>query len=172
MMTRPPRSAVFPDTTFFRPDGSLGSTQDAFVTKLDPTGSKLLYSTYLGGSGLDQGNGIAVDAVGAAYVTGSTSSADFTAGCAGQVAPCTVLNATLNGGGSNPPLDAFVTKIAPTGSVLLYSTYLGGSGEEVGVGIAVDAAGAAYVTGETRSADFTAGCTPPSCTVLDATLGG
>src|SRR2546427_9174807 len=95
MMTRPPRSAVFPDTTFFRPDGSLGSTQDAFVTKLDPTGSKLLYSTYLGGSGNDQGFGIAVDAAGAAYVTGVTSSADLNAGCTPP--SCTVLDATLGG---------------------------------------------------------------------------
>src|SRR2546426_8563411 len=145
-------------------DGSLGGGgEDAFVTKIDPTGSKLLYSTYLGGSGSDGGVGIAVDAAGAAYVTGRTQSADSTAGC---TAPCMVLNGTF-GGGQN----AFVTKIDPTGSKLLYSTYLGGSGSDLGLGIAVDAAGAAYVTGFTSSTDFTAGCTAP-CTVLDATLGG
>src|SRR2546427_6333903 len=115
MMTRPPRSAVFPDTTFFRPDGSLGSTQDAFVTKLDPTGSKLLYSTYLGGSGDDRGFGITVDAAGAAYVTGVTSSADFTASC---TAPSSaMLHACLPG-----TVNALVTKLDPTGSKLLYST--------------------------------------------------
>src|SRR6266850_2206770 len=144
-------------------DATLSGGVDAFVTKLDPTGSALLYSTYLGGSGSDQGSGIAVDAAGAAYVTGFTTSADFTAGC---TAPCTVLDPTLSGGS-----DAFVTKLDPTGSALLYSTYLGGSADDAGVGIAVDDAGAAYVTGFTTSADFTLGCTAP-CTVLDATLGG
>src|SRR6266850_808926 len=144
-------------------DATLGGGRDAFVTKLDPTGSALLYSTYLGGSGSDQGSGIAVDAAGAAYVTGFTSSADFTAGC---TAPCTVLDPTLSGGS-----DAFVTKLDPTGSALLYSTYLGGSADDAGLGIAVDAAGAAYVTGVTQSTDFTAGCTAP-CTVMDDSLGG
>src|SRR5205807_733330 len=144
-------------------DGSLSGFTNAFVTKLDPTGSALVYSTYLGGSGDEDGRGIAVDAAGAAYVTGITSSTDFTAGC---TAPCAVLNGTL--GDSQ---DAFVTKINAAGTALVYSTYLGGSGQDVGVGIAVDAAGAAYVTGVTGSADLTAGCTAP-CTVLDATLGG
>jgi hypothetical protein len=88
-------------------DGSLDGSSDAFVTKLAPTGSKLLYSTYLGGSGFDEGTGIAVDAAGAAYVTGITSSADFTAGC---TAPCTVLDPTLGG-----LEDAFVAKIASVG---------------------------------------------------------
>src|SRR5207253_1209936 len=93
-----------------------GGEGDAFVTKLNATGTALVYSTYLGGSsrhaydGNDSGRGIAVDAAGAAYVTGYTDSADFTAGC---TAPCTVLNATLNDGGSNPfASDAFVVKIA------------------------------------------------------------
>jgi hypothetical protein len=127
---------------------------------IDPT---LVYSTYLGGSGFDIGSGIAVDAAGAAYVTGLTTSVDFTAGC---TPPCTVLDATRGG-----PSDAFVTKLNATGTALVYSTYLGGSGGEFGFGIAVDAAGAAYVTGLTDSADFTAGCTLP-CTVLNATLRG
>src|SRR5207247_2533307 len=123
---------------------------------IDPT---LVYFTYLGGSIGDGGRGIAVDAAGAAYVTGYTLSTDFTAGC-------TVLHGTLRG-----DHDAVVTKINAAGTALVYSTYLGGSGGEVGVGIAVDAAGAAYVTGFTESADFTAGCTAP-CTVLNGTLGG
>jgi hypothetical protein len=143
--------------------GFLGGFGDAFVTKLNATGTALVYSTYLGGSSNDVGRGIAVDAAGAAYVTGVTSSADFTAGC---TAPCTVLDGTP---GSTD--DAFVTKLNSSGSALVYSTYLGGSGEDFGRGIAVEAAGAAYVTGNTRSADFTAGCTAP-CAVLDGSLGG
>src|SRR5437773_6202408 len=105
---------------------------------IDPT---LVYSTYLGGSGGDVGHGIAVDAAGAAYVTGLTQSADFTASCTD---PCTVLDGTLNRGGTNRfAVDAFVTKLNATGTALVYSTYLGGSGSDAGYGIAVDAAGAA-----------------------------
>jgi hypothetical protein len=143
-------------------DSTLGGTDDAFVTKLNATGTALLYSTYLGGSSLDFGFGIAVDAEGAAYVTGRTFSADFTAGC---MAPCTGLDSTLDGN-----LDAFVTKLNATGTALVYSTYLGGRGSDSGSGIAVDTAGAAYVTGVTGSPDFTANCTAP-CTVLDSTPG-
>src|SRR6266480_1280581 len=128
--------------------GTLIGVQDAFVTKINAAGTALVYSTYLGGSRDDLGFGIAVDAAGAAYVTGWTSSADFTAGCTD---PCMVLNGTLGGGS-----DAFVTKLDPTGCALVYSTYLGGSGDDFGVGIAVDSQGAAYVTGWTSSADFTA----------------
>src|SRR5204863_107328 len=127
---------------------------------IDPT---LVYSTYLGGSGVDQGSSIAVDAAGAAYVTGLTRSADFTAGC---TAPCTVLDSSLNG-----LADGFVTKLNATGDALVYSTYLGGSGADVGLAIAVDATGAAYVAGTTLSRDFTAGCTAP-CIVLDRTHNG
>src|SRR5437867_3283792 len=127
---------------------------------IDPV---LSYSTYLGGSGGEQGLGIAVDTAGAAYVTGQTTSADFTAG---STAPCTVLDATLSGG-----IDAFVTKLNARGSARLYSTHRTGSDDVFGLGIAVDAAGAAYVTGQTTSADFTASCTAP-CTVLDATRSG
>src|SRR5438046_915685 len=114
---------------------------DAFVTKLDATGSALVYSTYLGGSSGDEGLGIAVDAAGSAYVTGGTGSADFptTAGA---------FQTTYGGG------DAFVTKLNATGTALVYSTYLGGSRGDGGFGIAVDAAGSAYVTGSTNSTDF------------------
>src|SRR5438309_1361132 len=83
------------------------------------TGPTLVYSTYLGGSDLEVGLGIAVDSQGAAYVTGYTQSSDFTAACTDS---CMVLNGTLGG-----VQDAFVTKLDPTGSVLVYSTYLGGS---------------------------------------------
>jgi hypothetical protein len=115
---------------------------DAFVTKLSPSGDSLVYSTYLGGGSWDYGNGIALDASNNAYVTGYTQSANFpvTAG-AFQI---------LSGGGH----DAFITKLAPNGDSLIYSTYLGGAGEDHGNGIALDASDNAYVTGYTASANF------------------
>jgi Beta-propeller repeat len=113
----------------------------SFVTKLNPTGSSLVYSTYLGGG---QGLGIAVDGLGNAYVTGKTDSGDFptTAGA---------FQITVNRFGA-----AFITKLNPAGSSLVYSTYLSGSsGFSVGQGIAVDASGNAYVTGLTvNSSEF------------------
>jgi hypothetical protein len=123
-----------------------GGFLDAFVTKLSPT-SSLVYSTYLGGSGDDQGNGIAVDGSGNAYVTGDTFSADFpTAGTPSQP--------NLAG-----PHDGFVTKLDPT-SALVYSTFLGGSAAEQGLGIAVDGSGNAYVAGYSSSIDFPTAGTP------------
>src|SRR6185503_879367 len=114
-------------------DTSANGSHDAFVTKLSPDGSELVYSTYLGGSLGDWGNGIAVDAAGNAYVTGQTDSASFPTLAA--------LDTTLGG-----QTDAFVTMLDPAGSVV-YSTFLGGSSTDFGNGIAVDAAGDAYVTG-------------------------
>ena len=119
-----------------------GGSYDAFVTKLTSSGS-LAWSTYLGGSSSETGNGITVDASGAAYVTGRTYSTDFpTLGAAAD---------TSLGG----PFDAFVAKLTSSGS-LAWSTYLGGSSDEAVTdnGIAVDASGAAYVTGRTYSTDF------------------
>lgn len=126
---------------------ALGGTNDAFVTKLDPTGSGLVYSTYFGGEASDAGAAIAIDGAGNAYVAGTTQSADF---------PTTAGAFQTLGGG---PLgtfanDGFVAKLDPTGSALVYSTYLGGSDTEGINGIAVDAAGHAYVTGSTLSANF------------------
>src|SRR5450631_1229420 len=121
-----------------------GVCAEAFVTQLSHDGSKLIYSTYLGGSGTDDGNGIALDLEGNAYITGDTSSKDL---------PLKKPLQTTNHGGGNGE-DAFVTKLNPTGSALIYSTYLGGSGDEVGFGIAVDKFGNAYVTGLTYSTDF------------------
>jgi hypothetical protein len=114
---------------------------DAFVTKLDPTGSALAYSTYLGGDSDEIGYGIAVDAVGDAYVTGVTVSTNFP-----TVRPFQSTNRGF--------IEAFVTKLKSTGDTLVYSTYLGGSGISEAYGIAVDAAGHAYVTGTTESPDF------------------
>ena len=102
----------------------------------------LAYSTYLGGGDLDSGSGIAVDAAESAYVTGVTYSADF---------PTTAGAFDTSFGGAT---DGFVTKFAPSGASLAYSAYLGGSDGEGEDGIAVDAAGSAYVTGDTSSADF------------------
>ena len=147
--------------------GGFFVSRDAFVTKLDAAGSALVYSTYLGGSGNDYGSGIAVDAAGSAYVSGSTGSTDFPTANPSQAA----YGGGVREGGGNDGADAFVSKLDATGSALLYSTYLGGSSNESGRGIAVDAAGAAYVTGFTKSTDFTAGCTAP-CTVLDGTFSG
>ncbi|MEE8574923.1 MAG: SBBP repeat-containing protein, partial [Thermodesulfobacteriota bacterium] len=132
---------------------------DSFVTKLNVYGSALEYSTYLGGTGDDFGNAIAVDLTGAAYVTGKTNSTDFPTVAA--------YDRFLNDDVNTSNLDAFVTKINPAGSALIYSTYLGGVGNDTGTGIAVDSLGSAYVTGETYSADFTV-----SASAIDSTLGG
>src|SRR5208283_4936851 len=131
-----------------------GSGYTAFVTKLNPAGSGLVYSTFLGGSVYDFGAGIAADSAGNAYVTGRTASSDF---------PVTPGSFQTTFGGS---LDAFVAKINPTGSTLVYSTYLGGSSSDMGVGIAVDGGGNAYVTGSTCSTDF------PTMNPLQSTYGG
>jgi endonuclease/exonuclease/phosphatase family metal-dependent hydrolase len=122
--------------------GSYGGQGDTFITKINSSGKKLIYSTYLGGSGWDWCWGIAVDSEGAAYVTGNTESRDFPTKNAIQGS---------NAGGYQ---DAFITKINSSGSALIYSTYLGGSAEDNGTDIAVDSEGAAYVTGQTESEDF------------------
>ena len=118
-----------------------GGNWDAFVTKLNPTGSALVYSTFLGGSGDDKGRGIAVDSAGQAYVTGEVNSTDFP----------TTTNAYDT---SSYYGDAFVVKVNAAGNGLAYSTYLGGSNYDYGCGIAVNSAGDAYVTGYTGSSDF------------------
>jgi hypothetical protein len=119
-----------------------GGSDDAFVFKLNSTGDALVYSTYLGGSSGDNGLAIAADNFGNAYITGYTWSSNFP-----------VVNGMDAYGSSQ---DAFVTKINSSGSAVVYSTYLGGAGQETGYGIAVDSFGNAYVTGETNSADFPA----------------
>jgi hypothetical protein len=112
------------------------------VTVFSADGASLVYSTYLGGSGNDEGHGIAGDGAGNAYITGQTSSTDFPTANAFQ---------PTYGGGS---LNAFVTQFSADGASLVYSSYLGGSGRDAGNGIAVDAAGNAYVTGQGSSRDF------------------
>jgi len=134
--------------------------EDLFVTKLNPTGSALIYSTYLGGNQNENGQagylGIAVDAAGSAYVTGGTASRNFP-----------VTNGALQpayGGGAT---DAFVSKLDVLGSTLVYSTYLGSPAVEAGTAIAVDSAGNAYIAGMAES-----GGVPPRAGALQATFGG
>ena len=140
-------SPDFPTTPgAFQPDGpEVDENYEAFVVKLDADGSALLYSTLLGGESDDWGFSLAVDNEGNAHVTGITGSTDFP-----------LLNAIQPGFGSDDLLgfDAFVTKLNADGSELLYSTYLGGAGIEIGYGIAVDSDGNTYVVGETDSTDF------------------
>ena len=188
------------------PQPTFGGYYDAFVTKLNPAGSALVYSTYLGGIGWDGGRGIAVDSFGNAYVAGQTGSNNFpmTPGAyqtthggnddafvakinvSGSVVYSTYLGGSgieaanaiavdqsgnayvtgtnLNGGfpvkdalQTNPNTEsfqAFVAKLAPDGSTLSYSSYLGGTGNDLGLGIAVDLLGSAYVAGTTQSPDF------------------
>jgi beta-propeller repeat-containing protein/IPT/TIG domain-containing protein len=128
-----------------------GGLVDAYAAKFDPAGSRLLYSTYLGGAGIDGASSIAVDAGGNAYLTGVTSSPDFR-----TVNP---LQASHGGG----LFDAFVVKLNPSGSTISYATYLGGSGEDRGLRIALDSTGSAYATGDTDSPNFPmANATQPS----------
>jgi hypothetical protein len=146
-------SADFP-TTLGAFDRTLADSNDVFVSKLNSNGSALVYSTYLGGTptpvpagGSDPfefGRGIAIDAAGNAYVTGQTTSSNF---------PTTpgAFDRTLNVG-TFDATDAFVTKLNATGSALVYSTFLGGTSRDDGLGVAVNGSGAAYVAGETTSA--------------------
>jgi hypothetical protein len=134
-------STDFPTASAYQ-GSSGGAFSDVFITKVNASGSGLDYSTYLGGSGAEEGNGIAVDSSGNAYVTGNTYSTDFPTASAYQ------------GSGGGIYKDVFITKVNASGSGLDYSTYLGGSGSDVGYSIAVDSSGNAYVTGNTDSADF------------------
>jgi hypothetical protein len=126
---------------------------DAFVTKLNSTGTALVYSTYLGGNDRDSGNGLFVDSSGNVYVAGETQSTNFPV-TAGVVQP------TLAGA-----RNAFVTKLNSSGSALLYSTYLGGSQKDGAFAITVNSSGNAYITGATRSSNFpvTAGAFQTAC---------
>ena len=132
---------------------------DAFVTKINAAGTALVYSTYLGGSGgeaFDAGSGIAVDSAGNAYVAGQTTSTNFPT--ANAIQPTF--------GSGSPNGDAFVTKINAAGTAFIYSTYLGGTGDDFALDIAADVSGNAHVTGVTPSSNF------PTANALQATLSG
>ncbi len=136
-------SADFPTTTGAYRTAYNGGTTDAFVVKLNPTGTALVYSTYVGGIGDDIAYGIALDSTNQTTITGSTTSLNFpTSSGAFQ---------TAYGGGLT---NAFVARLNPAGTALTYSTYLGGTGQDAGYGIAVDSQGLAYVTGYTQSTNF------------------
>ena len=141
--------------------GAQTPCSDAFVAKLSPDGSALVYSTLLGGSRMDAAIGIAIDATGAAYVTGLSNSPDLPVSA-------TAFQKTYAGGtcfaGFAPCFDTFVAKLSADGSTLAYLTYLGGDNQEFAADIAVDAAGNAVVTGATSSANFptTAGVVGPT----------
>ena len=123
---------------------------DVFVTKIDPTTSAIIYSTFIGGSGYDSASGIALDADGNVFLAGTTGSTDFpvTSG-----AFQTAFRGSRPGDGSST--DVFALKLNASGTGLIYSTYLGGTqGSENGAAIALDGGGQAYITGSTSSADF------------------
>ncbi|MGH9703643.1 MAG: choice-of-anchor D domain-containing protein, partial [Candidatus Acidiferrales bacterium] len=129
----------------------LKSTVDnVFVSKVNTNGTALVYSTYIGGTGTDEGIGIAVDTAGSAYITGDTSSTDFPI-------TATAFQKTI---GDTAAGDAFVTKLSADGSSLTYSSYLGGDSFDIGFDIAVDSTGNAYVAGQTYSGNFPLAGTP------------
>jgi hypothetical protein len=119
---------------------TLQATSDAFVTKFNPAGTAIRYSTYLGGNFEDRGYGIAIDEEGCAYITGYSNSSDYP-----TVNPFQLHQSFK---------DIFVTKLTPTRCNIVYSTYIGGNDDEYGYGISVDRSGSAYVTGCTFSYNF------------------
>jgi hypothetical protein len=131
---------------------------DAFVTKLDPSGTQVVYSTYFGGDGRDVGLGIAVDSAGSAYITGLTESTNlptlntiegpYVRGKDSALAT-NYSGAKYHGNG-----DGFIAKLSPDGRTLQYASYLGGTNQEEGESIAIDAANSAYVAGWTSSSNF------------------
>ena len=146
------QSPDFPTTSgAFDRSGAASNFLDAFVTKLNPTGTALVYSTFLGGGNFEWGRDIEIDAAGNAYVAGQTQSSDFpTTG--GAFDPSFNVDSCPRCGIDQ--YDAFVTKLNPAGSGLVYSTFLGGFDIDDALGIALDSSGAAYVGGETGSSNF------------------
>ena len=146
-------SSNYPVTTgVFK--ATYGGSQDGFVTKFGPTGSALVYSTYLGGSASDDATGIAIDGSGNAYVSGSSASTNYpvTAGAF----------RTTNSGAS----DVVVTKLNPAGTAAVYSTYIGGSSNDTAFAIALDASNNAYITGDTVSTNY------PTANAFQSQLSG
>jgi hypothetical protein len=137
-------------------DGELGGAADGFVAKFDPSGSEAAYITYLGGGNWDQIEGLVVDESGHVYVVGYTKSTDF---------PTTPGAHDEHHDGSYD--DAFVAKLNPAGSGLVYSTFLGGDNGDYGHGIAIDGSGQAYLVGETKSDNF-----PTTPGAFDRTYNG
>jgi hypothetical protein len=153
-------SANFPTSTSAL-DGTLGGQNDAYVTRFDVIGASLLYSTFLGGAGLDNATAIAVDDLGTAFVTGETQSPDFPLRNAFKDHP-------------DGAFDGFLVMINPSGSSVLFGTYFGGVARDVPTGIGMDRAGAVYIAGYTNSNNFptTAGAfqTEPTLNTIDGFL--
>lgn len=133
-------SALFPSTTGAF-DTVTDASGDAFVTKLDASGSNIVYSTFIGGNSFDIGKAIVVDNAGQAHITGQTLSTNFPA--------VNAVQATKNTGS-----DAFIAQLSADGGNVNFSTFLGGTGPEIGVGIGIDGTGAIYVGGVTKSTDL------------------
>ncbi len=148
------RSSDFP-TTVGAFDRTLSGTFDGFVARISAPGNRVDYGTYVGGSGDETVNAVVVQPSGAATVSGATTSADF------PTTPA-AFDTTYGGAG-----DSFVTRIAPAGTGLTFSTYLGGGSADSGFGVALDAAGDAHVTGSTSSSDF-----PTTMDAFDRVPGG
>ncbi len=147
-------SADFPLSHALQPAFG-GGAYDAFVAKINPAGSSLVYSTFLGGSQEDDGLAIAIDSLGNAYLAGISASPELAKAGAVQ---------TVYGGGTS---DAFAAKINAAGSALVYSTFLGGSGADAAFAIAVDASGSAFIAGNTSSTNF-----PVSASAFQANNAG
>ncbi|MHA1966211.1 MAG: SBBP repeat-containing protein [Candidatus Hodarchaeales archaeon] len=138
-------SMNFPTTPNSLNDTNNGGGFDIFISKLDSTGNGLVYSTYIGGNGDDSALGLAVDMYNNTYITGQTSSSNFPLSA-------NAINDTYNGGS----YDLFITKINSTGNKIEFSTYLGGTGEDVGKSCVVDQFNNTYITGNTASSNFPA----------------
>jgi len=152
------RGAGFP-TTYGARQPESGGMSDAFIGRLSPDGSTLLYASYLGGKGEDEGNAIGVDGLGNVHLAGTTRSADLPIENALQPSP----PASAGPGAA----DAFVATLSADGGRLLHATYLGGSGDDAATSLAVDASGNAFVAGRTASADF-----PATGGAIQTALGG
>ncbi|MCP4152125.1 MAG: hypothetical protein GY757_30570, partial [bacterium] len=137
-------SSDFP-TTASAFDTTFNGSSDGFILKLSPTGTSLIYSTFIGGNSLDYPHSIVLDNTGAAYITGYVSSTNY---------PTINAFQSRHAGGSTVALDAFITKLNPSGSDLVFSTYLGGYKDDRGFDIAVDGNGYVYITGNSKSSDF------------------
>jgi photosystem II stability/assembly factor-like uncharacterized protein len=144
-------SANFPVANAFQ--ATYAGMEDAFVAKVNETGSSISWATYLGGNWLDAGQGIALGPTGEVFIIGITGSNDFPVNNA--------IHPSLNG-----PQDAYIAKLKNDGSALDFSTYLGGSNSELANAVAVDATGAVYVIGLTASLDF------PVINAMQPVMGG
>lgn len=138
-----------------------GGAFDAFITGFNAAGSALRFSTYLGGAGEDRGTGLDIDSSGRVYIAGRTVSGDFPTTAGALDTSC-----GSDGTCDNGVMDAFVARLSSSGSTLMYSTYLGGSGDDRAVAVDTDSQGRAYISGSTGSTDF------PQVNSVQAAFGG